>query len=622
MLMINNIKKKYSLDKRIDGTGLFLFRIFFSCLLFVEVNQMKFYQHLMFDELPFIQPSDLNFNVLFVCWQLAIFLLIIGFRTKEAVVVNFILSSFFFMTLSSFEYHVFYTYQAISFLLLFLPISRGLSIDSLFKKLKYSGPYQTYTPDTRVNVWSYYLPILLGLAFVYLDSVFYKLTSANIWLEGLGMWLPASLPQAVHVNLSWLLNQEYLVKFLGFLTIIFEGVFIFIFWFKKARIPLLIIGVGLHLGILIAFPIPLFALTAIGTYILLVPVHLWARFKKPKKELIKFYYDAECPLCIRTKIILSSICPKEKIGFYGIQAFAHQEPLLKDVALDILYQDIHGIKNNKVFKGVDLYSIIFLNTWYLLPLGVLLYMPGIKQLANTVYNWVVKNRVVERCNEQNCGYIPPQFPIEINNLKLFKNLTYGTLKSNLLFLFIGTCFFFQFLVTWCSPPIQNEMNKFSNTWLENINVFTDKVRLKLEPISLGMMGFTGHALFMDYHFKNYTEYYCLRDDKGELLPVYKENGLVENDNYGTNWRFFTFEVNGPNKHMDKVLDGYKRYLHFYVFNNHKFENNLCFDIVKRNIELPTKWEENFLNKMMKKPWQKVGKMGWKNGEFFIQLDED
>jgi hypothetical protein len=46
-------------------------------------------------------------------------------------------------------------------------------------------------------------------------------------------------------------------------------------WFRKARVPLLIFGIGFHLGILLVFALPLFALGVVSLLLLLVPAHWW-----------------------------------------------------------------------------------------------------------------------------------------------------------------------------------------------------------------------------------------------------------------------------------------------------------------------------------------------------------
>src|SRR5690606_7183496 len=99
---------------------------------------------------------------------------------------------------------------------------------------------------------------------------------------------------------------KVLVIALGYITLVFEAVFLFTFWRKKWRVPMLIIGIGLHIGILVCFPIPFFALGVIALYLLMVPVRFWEKQfnRKESKRKLQFYYDGECPLCNRTRIVI------------------------------------------------------------------------------------------------------------------------------------------------------------------------------------------------------------------------------------------------------------------------------------------------------------------------------
>jgi hypothetical protein len=89
-----------------------------------------------------------------------------------------------------------------------------------------------------------------------------------------------SMPQMTWIpwlDYSLVLHQQWLMYFLNYLVLFFEAVFLFTFWFKPMRVILLIIGLGFHLGIMLAFPIPLFALGCATVYLLMVPVSCWRR---------------------------------------------------------------------------------------------------------------------------------------------------------------------------------------------------------------------------------------------------------------------------------------------------------------------------------------------------------
>lgn len=255
-------------NKKIDGRGLAIFRIAFTTVLLFEVFQLFYFRHLIFDVIPYIETYEIAVYPIFIFWIMALLFLLFGFFTKTAALVNYLLTVILLGTTSSYEYHMFYSYLTVSFLFIFLPVSKNFSLDRLILTKNTS-----YKPQ-KVSVLSYYLPVLVGIGFVYFDSVFFKLTSP-LWMNGLGMWKPASMPQSVFINISPLLNLKYFMLTLGYLTFLFETIFIFTFWRKSWRVFLLTVGIGLHIGILICFPIPFFALGVSTIYLLMVPVKIW-----------------------------------------------------------------------------------------------------------------------------------------------------------------------------------------------------------------------------------------------------------------------------------------------------------------------------------------------------------
>ena len=178
--------------------------------------------------------------------------------------------------MTDYEYHMVYTYTGVNFLLMFLPLEKSFSIDNIREIINNTNKKIRYK-ETKVFKISYYLPVFLGIGLVYFDSAaMYKINSP-MWLGGLGLWLPSSVPVSTITDNQWFLNQEFVVKFLSYLTMIFEFMFIFLFWNKRFRFVLFILGVLLHLGILIEFPIPYFATGYISIYVLMVPVCFWEK---------------------------------------------------------------------------------------------------------------------------------------------------------------------------------------------------------------------------------------------------------------------------------------------------------------------------------------------------------
>lgn len=240
------------------------FRIAWATVLFFEVSQLAWYHALVADPVPFVKTGELHLSYALGAWLVALVCLALGLFTRAAALVSYVMTLATLSTFEAFEYHVDYMITCVNLLLIFAPISARLSLDRLL--LARRG---VSVPGDTSELYPL-LIVLFGIGAIYFDSVFYKLVSP-MWLGGLGVWLPASLPQVAWVDFTPLLDTQWLVRGLGYLTLVFETLFVFLIWFRRLRPLLLFVGVGLHLGIAMTFPIPWFGLAAAAIYLLLVP---------------------------------------------------------------------------------------------------------------------------------------------------------------------------------------------------------------------------------------------------------------------------------------------------------------------------------------------------------------
>ncbi|MDR6372558.1 putative DCC family thiol-disulfide oxidoreductase YuxK/uncharacterized membrane protein YphA (DoxX/SURF4 family) [Chryseobacterium bernardetii] len=614
------IKKLY--NKKISGLGLAIFRIFYSLVLLCGVTQFNYFRHLIFDEIPFIHPAEIDFGIPIKIWMIAIIFIIFGLFTRLATIINYLMTIILIGSINTYEYHMFYAYLGINFLMIFLPISRNLSLDRLINKLKYSNTRFNYDPPKKVNALSYLIPIFIGVAFVYFDSIFYKSTS-SYWTKGLGVWYPTSFPFTNFFSIPEVLDQEYLMLFLGYLTLIFELLFIFTFFRKKWRVPLLIIGLGLHLGISICYPIPWFGLGMCSIYLLMVPVACWEKLftVNRKKPQMVFYYDGECPLCNRTKIIIQHFDITGRIDFKTVQYYAEQEELLKDIPTDDLLNDIHSIKNGKIYKGLDTYIQVFNAITYLKPLSWFLRVPGIYHLGKSVYQFVAKNRNTERCTEENCGYTPPTLPQDEDSFKILQNYTLKDLKISGIKWGLGFIILIQVIISYNSIGYKGGFEKTSIS--RAINKFSDAV----ERPAKTFLGITHHAVFMDYHFSNYNHIVAVAylDNNGneKWLPIINKDGTPGTSlYYGPVWVKWTFRVNNNEIDQSNLKKGIQDFTAFWAYQNNVNLDDAKFIIKLKKIDTtPYHWEKGFLKKQMEKQWTDVGVAAWSNKKCSIQIPE-
>ncbi len=613
-------------NKQISGLGLSVFRIAYSFVLLAEIGQMYFFRHLMFDKIPYLDKAEINFGIPIVIWGISVVFLLFGAWTRFAAVINYLMSLILIGSIDTYEYHMFYAYMGINFLLIFLPVSRNLSLDRLFLKYKYSNTRFTYDPPTDVSVLSYYVPILLGVAFVYFDSIFYKFSS-SFWTQGLGLWYPSSLPQVVFLPLQGLMNQKYLVLGLGYLTVFFETIFLFTFFRRRWRVPLLIIGLGLHIGILICYPIPWFALGMCSIYLLLVPVRWWNRLFTRKKVVpkITFYYDGECPLCNRTKIAIQHFDIGNKVEYKTVQFHAEQEPLLNGILMDTLLDDIHSVRNGKVYKGLDTYIQILDSMAYTKPLSWLFRIPGIYHLGKKVYGFVAENRTTERCTEENCGYIPPVLPPQEEQFKLLQNFTLKDLKVHLITYGLGMLIALQIIVSYNSSLNQIIRDKigFGET---SLNRWLEEQSSTVNDVTETYWGITRHGVFMDYHFSEYNHlisvvYIDPHSNKQIWLPITDEDGTPGYYLFGANWVKWSFRVNDNKINQTNLERGIRDFTAFWATKHHVDLSDATFIIKLKKIETPHRWEKDFLQRQMKQPWHDIGKAIWKDQQYSIDIPE-
>ncbi|WP_366184819.1 DCC1-like thiol-disulfide oxidoreductase family protein [Flavobacterium ovatum] len=591
---------------KIDAIGLSVFRMFYSIVLFLEIKQLFTFKNIIYDKDPFVSIGELDVTFLFYFWFVTLFLLFLGLFTRFATILNYIFSVIIFSSASKFEYHVFYIYVGLNFLLMFIPIARVFSFDSLFQKLKYTSIGRRFTVDRKVLQINYFMPVFAAIGLVYFDSVFHKFSS-KMWMDGLGVWLPSSLPMVTWNDTSILLNQQWLMLFLGYLVLVFETLFIFLFWFKRFRVPFLCLGLFFHIGILIAYPIPWFALTVIATYMLMVPVGFWSKIAnriKNKKPTYTFYYDAECPLCNKVVVIIKHFDVLATINCITVQGNYQNDVALQSYTEEDLLINIHGVTNSgKVSVGFWAYVQLLKKMKYSYPIGLFISLPVISILGQKAYRFIAGNRLTERCTVENCAIPVYHKPVGETDDLLIKGLNKLSItqffwKVILVFLFFG-----QVLFIWQTSFVQNNFPKVN---------YANKIMVVPYNFSKGFLkryiGLTAHDVFLDNHFVNYNHEikisYLSKNGNIITLPLINNDGMPFGYTSGIIWRNLSFNVVTAKIEKAKIEKGILAYIKY-------FKKGFCLTnesiiLYIKEIETPSNWEKDFLKKQIDKPWVEIG----------------
>lgn len=410
------VSKIYALyQKPAPATGVGLFRLLFGVVTLQEVLFLIYFNHLIFDPIPFM---DVEFPMI-VCflwlWAAVAACIVVGFRCQQALMANYL----FWLIFVNFTpmqrdfdggFDVFMT--GANFFLLFMPTDRAFSLDALRRKLAQPFTHYSSYSTPQVSALAYFLPVFVCMGWLYFDSVIHKMFAPQ-WRNGLGPWLPSSIPFYVSaLDLSWLLNIEWLQKTIGYTIIAFQWTFMFLFSFKKLRPIYFLVGCSLHLGIMLSFNIYPFGMGMLSFYALIMPF-AWYRkigdWLMAKKAVLTVFYDEQCPLCNRTVLILNHFDVFKRVDFKGAQSFARHYAALDALDESLLLTDLYALESSKedeeprIYAGVETYAHILIAMRWTAILGWLLLAPGIKQVASARYRQIADNRQRGICTKELCS---------------------------------------------------------------------------------------------------------------------------------------------------------------------------------------------------------------------------
>lgn len=611
-------------DKQIDATGLALYRIAYSLVLLLEIKDAYHFRHLRYDQIPYIIPNELDFKYAMIIWMGVVVCMILGLFTRVATIASWAFTLAMFSTHSKYEYHMFYAWTGLGLVLIFQNSAQVLSLDRLIAKLRYSTTSFRYEPSRTVTQLSYFVPVLLGGGFVYMGSILYKFTSWG-WLTGIGMWRPGSLPFITYNTTAiWLMNNKFFAMGLGFMTVLFEFVFIFLYTTRRWRVPLMIVGAGLHLGIAWQFPIAWFGLGFVGLFLLMVPVAWWRWVFRPKPATaapaLTLYYDAECPLCARTRIALEHFDTRHVLRFASVQNSAGAEPALAGVSETQLLTTIHSVDAaGRVYQGYSTYLRALGAIWYLAPLSWLLRVPGLRQLGERLYAYVAANRTTERCTDETCGYAPPPAPRPDRDVKLLRNMSVRDVKVAFAYSALLLFSLIQIIISYHSAAGWNVRRRLNMTRTPFDNAIAH-VTIELDHFAVKVFGLTNHAVFMDSHFLRHNHLigvtYQHPDGHEEFVPITDERGFPDSYITGAQWVNWTFRVTGSDIDPTKLATGIRDYTAFWAHeHNLDLTTGGRFNIKVKKMDIPLEWQPDFLEGQLAHPWIDGGYVIWKDRAF-------
>ncbi|CAL1240165.1 DCC1-like thiol-disulfide oxidoreductase family protein [Candidatus Methylocalor cossyra] len=618
------------LAKKVPATGLGLFRIGFGLVAFQEILFLFHFRHLIFDPLPFIDRASPVLHLFLLLWMAAAGCLALGYRTRWAALANYafwVIFVVFTPMWQDFDGGFDQLMTGSSFLLMFLPSERALSLDNLRLKLRHSTPTRPYQPPGEVSVLAYTLPLAFSLGLLYFDSGLHKL-SAEFWRNGMGAWLPPTMPYYMSaLDMSPLLNLKWVEMFIGYTILVFQFLFLPLMWFRPFRVPLLVTGVTFHTGIVLSLNIYPFGFAMLVHYFLMVPFAWWRRLHtrlQHQQPVLTVFYDQDCPLCNRTVIIVRHFDPRGAIAFQGLQSQARHHPELDAIPQATLLRDLHGLdRGGRLYAGLDTYIRILIALGYAAPLGWLLRLPGVYHWANRVYRRIADNRQRLSCD----AACPVPVAPAMEDAQPFARWYARYAASDrqiaqriakfvvlVLVLQLNSTVHYGLLYRWAGTrPVNPTL------------VVLDRLSDTLINYSHAFLGITPHALYLHDHFAGYHHIFALayRDPEGRerWLPFVNREGRLLAPYWGrvqSMWANVAVTAHPSRARLEKFLGKITAY---FAVRMGVDLTHADFAIKMKKIRTPMHWEKDLRRDNLAQPWRDVGTVAWRQGRVSVLLPE-
>jgi predicted DCC family thiol-disulfide oxidoreductase YuxK len=197
---------------------------------------------------------------------------------------------------------------------------------------------------------------------------------------------------------------------LSWMTILFEGTFFLVLLFPALAWIYIPAGVAFHVGIYSTMRAPFFQYIAI--YAAFVP---WARLiqtvsrrlkGQKASEKLHTLFDGQCPLCIRSMVILCYLDWFDRLGFIDLETRgASAVEGHPEISLEHCQREMHvTLPDGSVQKGFFAFRQIAWRVPFLWPLLVVFYLPLASRYGPKLYSWVASRRArFQDCSFETCS---------------------------------------------------------------------------------------------------------------------------------------------------------------------------------------------------------------------------
>lgn len=608
-----------------------MFRILYGLVTLQEIAFLLYFNHLIFDPIPYLDVEFPQIPLFLCIWGGVALFLICGYRCQFSSYANY-LFWLVFVNFTPMQRDFDGGFDAFmigaGFFLMFMPIDRRFAIDALIIKLKANQFAAALKSRTQVTVFAYYVPLAICLGFLYFDSAVHKLFAEH-WRNGLGAWLPSTMPYYVSaLDVSWLLNQEILQKTIGYSIFLFQFSFPFLFFRKRFRVLMLGMGAALHAGITLLLNIYPFGMGMLMFYVLMIPFYWWrslrrvVSFREPR--IVLHFADAYLP-ARRAAIILEHFDMLKSISFQadpvGSEIFSDS---VSTVFKGLAVTDARRPGVQQVYSGLELYVKALTAMRYTALLAIFLKLPGVGHFC-----FGRRSETSGGANRE----VPSPFVAAIENLgstttlydrcfvysgsNVKRNISAKLYKLFIVFLLLQVnCtvhygLIYRLQESEISTPVFKNLQAASNAMLMFSHTF---------------LGITPHALYLHDHFQGYHDVLALtyRYDSGpeKWLPFVNAEGRLLAPNWGRVHSMWANIAVTPNINQQRLKKFIMKVTAYWGTKLGLDLNHTIFYIQHKTIDSPVTWVEDLRAKNLSGKWETIGAAKWQNNVILITLPQE
>ncbi|MCK5663349.1 MAG: DUF393 domain-containing protein, partial [Thiotrichaceae bacterium] len=432
------------------------------------------------------------------------------------------------------------------------------------------------------------------------------------------------------LDVSWLLNIKPLQMLIGYSILIFQFLFVFLVFYRRFRVILLVIGSALHLGITLTLNIYPFGIGMLIFYVLLVPFAWWRKIallttKHP--PVLTIFYNPNCPDCLRSVIKIRHFDIFQRMDYKTINDPANFPPgNIASREYDTNPPHIFAVSpTQRIYSGFDALVRILIKMLYSAPLGLIFSIPGIYHMAKIKY---LKHSV----NHPPPLTVVTEKPITNHatcNLTLYDRLFDSFTNAppaktlNLLAKTLIIIFFLQ-LNSTLHYGIAYRLKLETNNYLP-FNPISG-VSNALIVLSHTFIGITPHALYLHDHFDGFDHVlgitYLDSKNQEHWLPFINDQGRLIAPNWGrvqSMWANVAVTSNIDNAKLDKYI---MKITAFWGTKIGLDLNNATFHIMLKSITTPTTWMYNLRKNNLANGWKKIGSAQWNKHQITVNLPDN